>query len=289
VGYQIIADNLYQMISINMKWLLCLPLVGLLCWHEDFKPNTVPKPRHKFVVICHRGDHVAYPENTLAADEQAIKDGADYIEIDLRTTKDGQLISMHDATVTRMTDGTGLVKDLTFDEIKKLKVSVKSQPESTQYPIPTFEQILKLCKNKIYIYIDFKEADPAVVYTMLKRYSMEKQVLIYINKPQQFIDWRRVASQMPLMVSMPDGVKDNAAMADFVNKYHPDILDGDYRQYTPEMVAWAKARYLTVWPDGQSATEDEKIWDEAIEKGLNGLQTDHPEAFIKYLKEKGLR
>jgi glycerophosphoryl diester phosphodiesterase len=272
-----------------MKLLIYLLFTGLLFWQNGNEPNPVPSPRHKFIVVCHRGDHVNYPENTLAADEQAIKDGADYIEIDLRTTKDGQLISMHDATVNRMTDGTGLVKDLTFEEIEKLKVSVKSQPKSRQYVIPGFVQILKLCKNKIYVYVDFKEANPAVVYPILKQYGMEKQVLIYINKPQQFIDWRKVAPQMPLMISLPEGVKDTTAMADFVSKYHADILDGDYRQYTSEMVVWAKARHLTIWPDGQSATEDEKVWDEAVAKGLTGLQTDHPEAFIKYLKRKGLR
>src|SRR5260370_483413 len=108
-----------------MKWLICLVFIGVLFWQDGNQPNPVPKPRHRFTVVCHRGNHVAYPENSMAAYEEAIKVDADYIEIDLRTTKDGQLISMHDATVNRMTDGTGAVKDLTFAEIEKLKVSVK--------------------------------------------------------------------------------------------------------------------------------------------------------------------
>src|SRR5580658_3936942 len=67
----------------------------------------LPAPRHAFTVVCHRGDHTHAPENTLAAFANAIKAGADYVEIDLRTTVDSQLVIMHDATVNRMTGGSG--------------------------------------------------------------------------------------------------------------------------------------------------------------------------------------
>ena len=67
----------------------------------------LPRARHAFIVVSHRGDHTQAPENTLAAFGNAIKDGADCVEIDLRTTVDSQLVIMHDATVDRMTDGWG--------------------------------------------------------------------------------------------------------------------------------------------------------------------------------------
>src|SRR5438552_1297682 len=81
-----------------------------------------PASHHKIIVIAHRGDHTEGPENTLAAYEKAIELGADYIETDLRTTKDGELVIMHDATVNRMTNGKGNVKDITWKEIKQLKI-----------------------------------------------------------------------------------------------------------------------------------------------------------------------
>jgi len=255
----------------------------------NYTPNAVPKLRHKFMVIAHRGDHVIYPENTLEAYSQAIKNGADYVEIDLRTTKDGQLISMHDATLNRMTNGSGPVKDMLFDDIGKLHVTIKDNAPAGEYTVPTFKQILELCKNKIYIYIDFKEADPSVVYPILKQYNMENQVLVYINKPEQFTAWRKVAPKMPLMVSLPGSIKDEVAMKQFIDQYQPDVLDGDYRQYTAEMLGLAQSYNLPVWPDGQSVTEGPQIWDEALAKGLKGLQTDHPEAFINYLSQKGIR
>ena len=88
------------------------------------QPTATPLPAVKngFVVISHRGNHVNVPENTLAAVEEAIRAGADYTEMDLRTTKDSFLVLSHDATVDRMTNGMGRVKDLTLEEIEKLTV-----------------------------------------------------------------------------------------------------------------------------------------------------------------------
>lgn len=254
---------------------------------EDYLPNPVPAAKHKFTVIAHRGDHTVYPENTLAAYAQAIKDGADYVEIDLRTTKDGQLVSLHNERVDQMTNGKGLVKNLLLTDLQKLRINSADQAQNLN--IPTFKQILELCKNKIYLYIDFKEAEPNVVMPLLRAYGMENQVLVYINSPEQFIAWRKTAPKTPLMLSLPDDVKDSLAMISFINQYKPDLLDGDYKQYNHQLLAAAKNRHLPVWPDGQSKSEGPAIWDEVIAKGLMGLQTDHPQEFINYLKQKGLR
>jgi glycerophosphoryl diester phosphodiesterase len=272
-----------------MKYLLFITLGLWLSPVADFKPNPVPKPRHQFIVVCHRGSHVDFPENTLEADAQAIKDGADYIEIDLRTTKDGEFVNMHDATVNRTTDGTGSIRDLTLAQLQLLKVNVKSKPVDGTYRIPTFKQILALCKNKIYIYLDFKDADPELAYQLIKQYGMEKQFLVYVSGAENFKGWRKTAPKMPLMVSMPDSVKDVKTMSGFIDQLRPDVLDGNYKQYTREMVEFAESKGIKVWPDAQSPFENTKTWDDALGRGLKGVQTDHPAALIGYLKEKGLR
>lgn len=253
------------------------------------QPNPTPAARHKYIVVAHRGDHTVYPENTLEGYAATIKDGADYIEIDLRTTSDGKLVSMHDASINRMTESKGLIKDLTLQQVEELKVRVKDKPDTATYRVPTFEQILKLCKDKIYIYIDFKEADATATLNLLKQYHMEKQVLVYINKPSQITDWRKTDPSMPLMLSMPDNAKDVAAMKKFIDTYHPDVLDGDYTTYTKEMIEFAASLNLPVWPDAQGPMEGPAVWNKAIAIGLKGMQTDNPPALIKYLKEKGLR
>jgi glycerophosphoryl diester phosphodiesterase len=269
---------------------LFIPLIIFIAIVKGYKPNPAPASKHKFIVAAHRGDHVIYPENTLAAYQEAIKNEADYVEIDLRTTKDGELVSMHDGSVTRTTNGKGYLKDFTLDELLALQIHSKDTTDKTIYRVPTFKQILSACKNKINIYLDFKEADPDKAYQMIKLYGMEKQVLVYINSTAQFTGWRKTAPQMPLMLSMPDSVKSTVGMISFIDKYHPDILDGSYAQYTNDMVALATTKYhIPVWPDIQSAGEGPEDWNKALAKGLKGLQTDHPAALVRFLKSKGLR
>ena len=252
-------------------------------------PAPLPAPRHAFTISCHRGDHTHAPENTLKAYENAIKAGADYVEIDLRTTADSQLVIMHDATVNRMTNGAGLIKDISYDSLTKLLVIDKAHPEWGEFPIPTFSQVLELCKDKIYIYLDFKNADPGAAYRLIQKYGMEKQVVVYINAEQQFHGWRRVAPAMPLMVSLPANVKDTASLQRFLDQVHPDILDGDYDQYSQDMVTTAQRQGYTVFPDIQGPAESPALWEQPVQKGIRALQTDHPEDLIAWLIGKSVR
>ncbi|MGZ3872995.1 MAG: glycerophosphodiester phosphodiesterase [Mucilaginibacter sp.] len=272
-----------------MRSIALIAALFCLLTKVDYAQNPVPKARHKYIVIAHRGDHTIYAENTLEGYAATIKDGADYIEIDLRTTSDGQLVSMHDASVNRMTNGKGQIKDMTLQQVRELKVGVKGKPDSDAYRVPEFEQILELCKDKIYIYIDFKEADATATYELLKKYHMENQALVYINKASQITDWRKTYPAMPLMLSLPDSVKDTGAMKNFLGKYHPDVLDGGYKEYNKELVAFAVAAGIPVWPDVQGPLEGPVVWDKAVDLGLKGVQTDNPPALIKYLEQKGLR
>jgi glycerophosphoryl diester phosphodiesterase len=249
----------------------------------------LPPAKHAFIVVAHRGDHTHAPENTLAAFQHAMDAGADYVEIDLRTTVDSQLVIMHDATVDRMTDGHGQIKELTVDALRQLKVKDKSHPEWGEYDIPSFRQVLALCKDKIYIYLDFKNADPATAYKEIIRNGMEHQVVVYINAPQQFDQWRLAAPTMPLMVSLPRGIKDSDSLNVFLNKYKVEILDGNYDQYTTDMIKTAVATGHMVLPDIQGPNENAALWDIALKKGLKGLQTDHPGELIDYLKQRQMR
>jgi glycerophosphoryl diester phosphodiesterase len=249
----------------------------------------IPKSKNAFVVISHRGNHVAAQENTLAAFQNAINVGADYVEIDLRTSRDSQLVIMHDGTVNRMTNGTGKVSDLTLAELKQLKVIDKNHPEWAEQSIPLFSEVLKLCKGKINIYLDFKNADVNASYQALKKAGMHHSVIVYINAAHQLVEWKKIAPQIPLMVSLPDSVQSAAQLNSFLDQYKIHLLDGSYKDYTVEMVNAAKAKNIPVWPDIQSASEGPEQWEKAINVGVTGLQTDHPEEMVNFLKNKKRR
>src|SRR6266700_5324242 len=99
-----------------MKRLLCLVL---------FLLPAAAQTRH-VVAISHRGEHLRRPENTIPAFEEAIRVGADFIEVDVRTTSDGKLVLSHDGNVDRRTNSKGEVSKMTFDEVRALDAGIKS-------------------------------------------------------------------------------------------------------------------------------------------------------------------
>lgn len=250
------------------------------------KMAFLPKTKYNLVVIAHRGDHTKVPENTIASLKEAIKSGADYAEIDLRTTKDGHLVLQHDATVDRMTNGTGKIKDLTLSEIQQLKVNNKNKPSKKVYRIPTFEEVLKTCKNKINIYLDFKDADVAETFRQIQAAGMENQVVVYVNSIPQYKQWREIAPKIPLITSVIEGITNKEQLSFFLGQASIEVLDN---VYDTGMIATANDNEVAVWMDVESDDESPEIWNSALSKGIQGIQTDHPKGLIEYLNKNGLR
>ncbi|RAJ35762.1 glycerophosphodiester phosphodiesterase family protein [Pedobacter cryoconitis] len=242
----------------------------------------LPKCKNGFIVIAHRGSHLVKPENSIAAIEEAIELGADYVEIDLRTTRDGHLVLIHNETVDHTTSGNGRIQDLNLDEVAKLALNAK---DGHLYSLPSFMEALKACKNRINIYLDFKQADVAQAYEEIKAAGMEKQVLVYINKAEQYTAWRALAPQMPLMSGLPRQIKKEDLIT-FLDKMPLEATDNIS---DPVLIAALKESGLSVFLDVQMADEDSVKWKATMEKGVQGVQTDHPEALLRYLKTNNLR
>jgi len=98
-------------------------------------------------VAAHRGWCETYPENTMLAFKKAIEVGVDQIETDLRMSSDGEIVLIHDDTVDRTTDGTGLVEEKTLLELKALDAGVKKGEEFKGEKIPTFIELMELVKD----------------------------------------------------------------------------------------------------------------------------------------------
>lgn len=249
----------------------------------------LPVTKHKTIVIAHRGDHTNAPENTLAAYQNTIDDGADFVEIDLRTTKDSQLVIMHNASIEHMTGLQGEIKNMLFDTLRKIKLREASHPEWGTHIIPTFKEVLQLCKGKINIYLDFKDASVEQTYKEIIDAGMENNVVVYINEPHQFEEWGTIAPNMPLMISLPKEVKTATEMNEVLHTFDIDILDGDYTEYNAETVAAATKKHIPIWADVQSKDEGPEQWNAALKLGLAGLQSDHPKHLIDFLIRSGIR
>jgi glycerophosphoryl diester phosphodiesterase len=246
--------------------------------------KKLPEAKNKLIVIAHRGDHTIAPENSLLAIHNAIQDGVDYVELDIRTTKDKKLVLMHDGSVDRMTNGHGKVNEMYFDSIRSLKLYNKQISFSDTLQVPSFEEALKVCKKKINIYLDFKDADVEQVYQEVLKMKMQDQLVVYINSPKQLVDWRKYAPQIPLILSLNTKIIDSASMIQYLAKTPIDILDGDWTEYTVQTVKAANTFGVPVWADMQSKQEDEAYWLKGIELGLSGIQTDHPKELVQFIR-----
>lgn len=107
-------------------------------------------------LCAHRGAMDTHPENTLSAFEEAIRLGAHMIEFDVRMTMDNKLVIMHDRTVDRTTNGTGLVTELTLNEIKNLDAGSWKSEVFAGERVPTFKEALAVMPKNIWLNIHLK-------------------------------------------------------------------------------------------------------------------------------------
>lgn len=139
------------------------------------------------LIVAHRGLSSLAPENSLPALEMAAEYGYDGYEFDIHTTKDGEWVVIHDDTVDAMTDGTGRVSEMTFEEIRALKLDSGNGIEKyTDLRVPTLSEALSVCKDKeIFPVIEIKNCDEEklpVLMEMIEQYGLtDKAVLIAFN------------------------------------------------------------------------------------------------------------
>jgi glycerophosphoryl diester phosphodiesterase len=124
------------------------------------------------LLVGHRGAKAYAPENTLTNFRKAIEIGVDAIELDVRKTKDGHLMVIHDADVKRTTNGKGLVSELTLEQIKSFNAGEGDK-------IPTLQEALDFLDKKVKVLIELKEVgvEDAVLSVVLKR-GLEGNVVV---------------------------------------------------------------------------------------------------------------
>jgi glycerophosphoryl diester phosphodiesterase len=270
-----------------VKSLSSILLFTLIC-AAPIGAADLPQSAHPFIVIAHRGCRAEAHENTIKALQDAIAAQVDYAEIDVRRTRDGRYILLHDSTVDRMTDGHGPVKQLTFEQVRKLHVRDAKRPQIAADRIPTFEEALLAVKGKLNIYLDFKEGDRAEVTKAIRDAGVSRQILVY-DGVESIPEWRRVAPEFPLIISPPVSAKSPQALTEFIRKYQVEVLDDDWQFYSPEMLAAATKAGAKVWPDIQEDNEGPDYFKKVMAIGFNGVQTDHPNELTAWLKDQGRR
>lgn len=134
-------------------------------------------------VTAHRGYSAVYPENTIPAFKGAIQVGADWAELDVQQTADGEVIVMHDSNLKRTTGLNKEVWQVTWDEIKDLDNGSWFDKKYQTVRIPTLEEVLKVCRGKIHLNIEIKPSGhdkdlEEQVAKLLKKYHMRDTCVV---------------------------------------------------------------------------------------------------------------
>ena len=262
---------------------------------------------NKVLVVAHRGDWRNAPENSLQAFKNCIEMGVDMIEIDLKKTKDGELVLMHDETIDRTTNGKGKPSDYTLEELRQFRLK-NGLGRVTFHPIPTLKEVLALTKGKILINIDKGYDYFQEVYALLEQTSTVKQAVIKSAYPYEKVkaDQQEVLEKviyMPIIdLESPEAEQLIAAF----KPMQPVAIECVFKQVTPEVLRLlkliqqngSKIWLNSLWPslnaghDDDTAVELEKpdeSWGWLLEQGATLIQTDRPATLIRYLEEKGRR
>nr|WP_218779802.1 glycerophosphodiester phosphodiesterase family protein [Hymenobacter crusticola] len=181
------------------------------------------------LVVAHRGDWRNAPENSLLAIEYAIEKGVDVVEIDLKKSKDGVLILMHDQTIDRTTSGKGKPEDYTWAELQQLTLK-NPHGAPTRQRIPTFEQCMLAAKGRVMINVDkgydyFQEA-----YAVLEKIGTVDHAIIKSSEPYEKVkaeNGNLLSNKQLAYMPIVDLGKPNAAtmLRDYEQKLNPVAVE----------------------------------------------------------------
>ena len=270
-----------------MKKISILSVIALITvfWAcSPQKSSPLKAPKHGGVyVVAHRGAHFEekIPENSIPAYQKAIDLDVDFVEVDVRITKDGHFVSVHNNEVDKyvLEDNPGLVADMTLAELKQLDIGSRNGPEWKDTRIPTFEEILDLCKGKCGIYLDLKQAPVKPLIEMIKARDMVNDVIWYADDDEL----EEIKKYSPESIIMPDPGPEKY-LPELINRFHPDVIAAVWKYVSADFVKTSHDAGAIVIVDGKGP----KTWEPAIEWGMDGIQTDQPAALIEFLKKRNI-
>ncbi len=242
------------------------------------------------LVAAHRAAHNGYPENSISAIKHAINLGADIVELDVKTTKDGIPVLMHDGTIDRTTNGSGKLENYTLLELKTFRLKMQDGT-LTDETIPSFEEALQVVNGNIMVDIDLKTGNLEPIVKMVRKTGTEKQVFYFDN---DYIALKEIRYLDKTSLLMPRAY--SYEMADSALKlFSPQLVHIDPSFYTIEVTNLIRTENARIWINALGEA-DEMIRKGAIETAMNSLllhganiiQTDEPALILEYLRAKKL-
>ncbi|UZD64425.1 glycerophosphodiester phosphodiesterase [Marinobacter sp. AN1] len=232
-------------------------------------------------ITAHRGNAFVAPENSASAIHRAISDGADYLEVDVRMTRDGKLVLWHDANLERLLGRPERISALAWDEIRELDAGSWFSPDFAGEPILTLEELINIARGRAGLFLDLKpdhnSRDLAQkVVELLQRENAVAGTIIAAAQRHVLDETRALepALRTALLAQFVIGPLDNGQF---------DILGLRYNQASAAAVARARqlGYELHVWTVNQPAEMSRMI-----DMGVDNIITDRPDVLARLLSAR---
>lgn len=230
-------------------------------------------------VVVHRGDNGYAPENTIAAAKRCVEMGIEYLEFDVRRSKDGVHYILHDPTVNRTTDGTGGIRTLTSEQVDALDAGSWFSEDFKGERIPRLEALLDYCKDKIKLYFDVKDADIAYLIKVVHDRKLEDQCFFWFGNKTQALQFRELSKALELKVNA--GSPDEARRAK--EELGATLIECGVNALTPEFIETCRSLGLRIMT--RVGEPDEAAFRRTIEAEADLINLDHPELFLRVQRE----
>ena len=242
--------------------------------------------------MAHRGNSRSAPENTIAAITESLELDVDVCEFDVRCTKDGYVVLMHDETIDRTTNGTGRIADMTLAEAKLLDTGFWKSDKYIGQTVPALDEVLGIVnaagKDAL---IELKDDSAAgEVARLIEVYSMTRSAIALSSSADVH---RRIAAinknirRALLCTEFPSHVNSSSAkinwLAERAAELDVEIVDLDYRFVCPELISRLHAIGKKVWVWTVNSPVIMKC---LIDWGIDGITSDTP-GVLKKVTESG--
>eukprot|EP01112_Ceratiomyxa_fruticulosa_P024169 TRINITY_DN968_c0_g1_i7.p1 TRINITY_DN968_c0_g1~~TRINITY_DN968_c0_g1_i7.p1 ORF type:complete len:407 (-),score=66.49 TRINITY_DN968_c0_g1_i7:33-1253(-) len=265
------------------------------------------------LILSHRGSRLLNPENTILAFKNSLWIGADVIETDVRITKDKKLVIFHDDAVDRVTNGKGLVKNLTFDEIRSLDAGYWfTHDNGVSYPfrgkgiqVPTIEEVYQNFPDT-FINIEIKDDDVLAAELLhneiMKRDGWYKKIVVGGRFCKALNKFRKLSKKagvlIPTSACEPEVIHflthctfhTHRAWFGWIKPYEPSafqvpVESGPFRLDTSSLISCVrelnkKIHYWVV----NNPNEMKRL----VEVGADALITDRPDLAVEVFRSMGL-
>ena len=238
--------------------------------------DRLPKP----AIIAHRGASAYAPENTLAAFELALRQGADAIELDAKLSADGHIVVFHDQTTQRTTAHEGRIGAMTLNELRKLDAGSHFDISFSGEPIPTLEEVFKAVGQLTYINVELTnyasptDALPEKVAALVKQHRLSQRVFFSSFNPLALNRVRRLLPDTPVGLLAFSGSRGRLARSWIARLLVPyQSLNPDLSDVTAPLVENAHKRDKKVLVYTVNRQEEMQ---RLFGLGVDGIFTDDP-------------